>query len=113
MLFRFVYRTADIPALVRSLDSLERYISCSVHNCEWQSMYEAINGHCVQKEAYTHYTSSFMKRWRERRVVSIPTRNIQKVCAVCPWMNVWRSLILEQHFKITSPEPRGIIDSYY
>ena len=32
MLFRFVYRTADISALSRSLDI---YISCSVHKCDW------------------------------------------------------------------------------
>ena len=31
MPFRFVYRTADISALSRSLDSAEIHISCSVH----------------------------------------------------------------------------------
>ena len=38
MSFRFVYRTADISALSPSLDSLEMYISCSVHKCEWHSI---------------------------------------------------------------------------
>ena len=37
--FRFVYKTADIFALSRSLDSVDIYISCWVHNCEWHSIY--------------------------------------------------------------------------
>ena len=36
---QFYYRTADISALSRSLDSEEIYISCSVHKCEWHSRY--------------------------------------------------------------------------
>ena len=39
MLFRFVYRTADINALSRILDITDIYISAvSVHKCEWHSM---------------------------------------------------------------------------
>ena len=32
---RFVYRSADISALSRSLNGAEIYISRSVHKCEW------------------------------------------------------------------------------
>ena len=41
MTFRFMYRTVDISELShsRSLDSADIYISCSVHTCEWYSMY--------------------------------------------------------------------------
>ena len=39
MPFRFVYRTADISALSRSLESADIYISCSVHKCEWHSIF--------------------------------------------------------------------------
>ena len=34
MPFRFVYQTADISALARSLDRPEVHMSCSVHKCE-------------------------------------------------------------------------------
>ena len=36
--FIFVYRTAYIIALSRSLDSAEINIGCSVHKCEWHSI---------------------------------------------------------------------------
>ena len=36
MPFRLVYRTADISALSRNLDSVEIYIRCLVHKCEWR-----------------------------------------------------------------------------
>ena len=37
MPFIFLYRTTDIIALSRNLDSAEIYISCSVHKCEWNN----------------------------------------------------------------------------
>ena len=37
---RCMYRTADISALYRSLDSAKIYSCCSVHKCEWHSILE-------------------------------------------------------------------------
>ena len=39
MPFRFVYRSTDISALSRSLDSAAVYISCRVHKCKWHSSF--------------------------------------------------------------------------
>ena len=48
MLIRFVYRTAKIAALSRSLDSKEIYISCSVHKCELLNIYAIYLSLCTQ-----------------------------------------------------------------
>ena len=40
MPFRFVYLTADISALSRSLDSALIFISCSVQKCEWREVWQ-------------------------------------------------------------------------